>query len=235
MEDGTIDNEEFNVNDLGSMNSAKIKEGDKKLLNKQNIIIGISIIILISLIFLIIIIITTLKKNKKYQKKIGEINCIFKINKVNTKIPILGVEFKKESDFSIFIDDKKIDQYIKEYLFKESGDHKIIFDIYEDINMDFMFKNIKNLFSVEMKSDKKAKILSMKSTFESCELLENVIINDFDTNNLLSIEKIFYNSALSNITVNINTKNIENMSFMFAGTNINYNELLNIKIKFKYR
>ena len=228
MEDSNSNNDEFNVNDLGSMNSDKIKEGDIKLLKKKNIIIAISIIIFIFIILLILII--TLKQNKKDKNEIGEINCIFKINTINTKIPILGVEFKKESDFSIMIDDKKIEQYTKEYSFKESGDHKIKFYIYEDINMNYMFRNIKNLFSVEMKSDKKAKILSMKNTFESCELLENVTINGFDTNKVISIEKIFYNSGISNINLNINTKSIENMSFMFAGTNINYNDLLNINL-----
>ena len=59
-----------------------------------------------------------------------------------------------------------------------------------------------------MKSNKNAKILSMKSSFESCELLESLVIDGFNTNKLISLEKAFYNTPLLNIVLNIDTKNI---------------------------
>ena len=39
--------------------------------------------------------------------------------------------------------------------------------------MDYMFKDVKELTSVEMKSDKNCQIESMISTFENCEHLES--------------------------------------------------------------
>jgi hypothetical protein len=65
--------------------------------------------------------------------------------------------------------------------------------------MNYMFKNVTSIFSVEMNSDKGAKILSMISTFESCNSLESFSINGFNSKYLTSMRKVFYNSALSNI------------------------------------
>ena len=55
MEDNSNNEAIFTVSDLGSMNSEKIREGDKRISNKKLLIIGVSISILILLILLIII------------------------------------------------------------------------------------------------------------------------------------------------------------------------------------
>ena len=62
-------NETFNINDLGSMNSDKIRQLDRdnKMKNKF-IIIGGIIILLIAIILIILIIVLTRSSDKKKQK-----------------------------------------------------------------------------------------------------------------------------------------------------------------------
>ena len=60
-----------------------------------------------------------------------------------------------------------------------------------------------------------SKILSMISTFEGCENLEICIIDGFDTKGLISFKKLFYKTALNNLSLNIDTSNVEDTSFMF--------------------
>jgi hypothetical protein len=46
--------------------------------------------------------------------------------------------------------------------------------------MDYMFQNIKELYSVEMRSIKNSKITSMISTFESCANLRSFSMSGFN-------------------------------------------------------
>ena len=57
--------------------------------------------------------------------------------------------------------------------------------------MDFMYQNILGLKSINMTSDKEAKITSMKSTFENCENIEKITISGFNTLEIESMSKIF--------------------------------------------
>ena len=52
--------------------------------------------------------------------------------------------------------------------------------------MDYMFKGVNELYSVNMESQKNCKILSMISTFEGCMTLNNFTIEGFDVSNLLN-------------------------------------------------
>ena len=143
------------------------------------------------------------------------------------KILILGNEFEKKSDFSIFINGKKLKQYQKEYIFDNLGDNRIKFELYEDLNMDFMFKDIKTLKSIELISNHEAKILSMKNTFENCHSLENFYIIGFNTEEITSLNKLFYNTSLNNLTLNIDTRNVEDLSYIFAMTELEQINLIN--------
>ena len=223
-------NDAFNVNDLGSMNSDKIRQLDKKsLVNRQYLIIGgIALFIIIILIILIVLLTNSLPGKKKEVK--GEINCIFFIEHSDSQVQILGIEFNKKSDFSIYIDEIKLDSITKEYKFNDFGEHKIKFELYEDINMEKMFKDVKSIKNVEMTSNKGAKILSLKSTFENCGSLESLNISGFNTDKLESMEKMLCGSNVKNINFNIDTNKIEDMSFMFAGTNIDEESLLNLRL-----
>ena len=98
----------------------------------------------------------------------------------------------------------KLNDVLKEVSFQKYGEHKIRFELNGDeINMDYMFKDVKSLVNVQMNSNKEVEITSMKSTFENCESLDNLTITGFNTENLISIEKIFYKSNLKNLIFDI--------------------------------
>ena len=85
---------------------------------------------------------------------VGEINCSYEIKNISKNIILIGNEFVKNSLFDLYIDGKKVN-YVKEYKFTSLGKHKMQIKLYERINMDYMFKNVKDLISVEMNSKKK--------------------------------------------------------------------------------
>jgi surface protein len=165
------------------------------------------------------------KKIKKLisfeQKKIiGDIHCIYNIKDTSKNIKIFGDEFIKESEFDIYIDDQKYN-FSKEYLFKLEGNHNIKIDLYENINMNYMFKNVQDLISVKMVSNYNCQILSMISTFENCKRFNFISISGFDLEQLKSMSKLFYNSTLNSFSfLDFNTSNLEDISYMFANTSI---------------
>ena len=231
-----MDDKEFIINDFGSMNSDKLKTIEKEKNNKKYyyIIGGVISVIIISIIIIIILLFSlsgsTPTSDKKLNIVIGTINCTFEINTISSKISIFGNEFKKESDFDIYIDDKKLNYYSKEYLFDKIGLHTINIELFEDINMNYMFKDINNLISLEMNSENNGKILSMESTFENCNSLTSINITGFNTEKLYSLKKLFYNSDISNINLDIELNNVQDMSYMFAGSNINIDNLSKLNL-----
>ena len=105
---------------------------------------------------------------------IGEINCIYNVKSIATNTILLGKEFSKNSKFYLYVDDEKI-KYTKEYKMNRVGSHQIKFVLYEDINMDYMFKDVPDLFSVEMTSNENCQILSMISTLKMLNLWKNFL------------------------------------------------------------
>ena len=163
---------------------------------KKEIIIGIiCALMVISLIIVIIIVAVSSSSSKNSEKKdeIGMINCIYDIQTTALSTFILGMNFIKESEFDIYIDGEKI-KFSKSYLFEKSKTYNIQFKLYESINMDYMFQNISSLISVEIISEKYAKIKSMINTFENCTNLQSFKINGFNTDEIKSIQKLFYNN-----------------------------------------
>ena len=183
-------------NDSGSMNSDKInKILNNKIISKQSLIIGGIVFIFIVVLIIIIALLSISSKNDREEKVknvIGQITCLFNAQHQNQKVKILGDEFNKTSDFTLYIDEQKINQNLKEYIFNRSGDHKIKIDLHEDINMDYMFKDITSLINIEMFSKNEVKILSMKSTFEGCISLISVNISGFNLlSSFIQYEKIY--------------------------------------------
>ena len=157
-------------------------------------------------------------KQKKFKlneaKAIGEIICKFDVSSENTQI--FSTDFIKSSKFDIYIDELPV-KYAKEYKFTNLGIHNIKIVLYEDLNMDNMFKGISDLISVEMNSKENCKILSMKSTFENAESLQTFSINGFDATKLKSTSKCFYVTNLNTFSFNsFDSKNLEDISYMFA-------------------
>ena len=87
--------------------------------------------------------------------------------------------------------------------------------------MDYIFKDRELLEKVELIPNSNNKIISMKSTFENCINLINVSINGFNTEEIKYTYKLFYNTGIKFLNLNnFRTNNIEDMSYMFAKTNL---------------
>ena len=85
--------------------------------------------------------------------------------------------------------------------------------------MDYMFKDIEEILSISMFSDKNAKITSMISSFENTRSLEKLSINGFDTSQVKSLNKFLYKSSLKQNdfkNIQIDISNVEDLSYMFA-------------------
>ena len=166
--------------------------------SKKYLIVSALILLFIIILIIIIIIIsssTPPSENKENEDKeikrdkIGEIKCTYEISQTNTPIQILGNDFKNENNFDIMIDSNKVD-FVKQYKFDTVGEHKINFIVYDQINMNFMFKDISSLKQVVMSSEKDAKIKSMESTFENTKNLEDFTITGFNTGETISVKKM---------------------------------------------
>ena len=57
--------------------------------------------------------------------------------------------------------------YSKVYKFDSIGYNMVKYIIYEDVGIDYRFKDIPNIISIEMISEKNCKIKSMISSFEN--------------------------------------------------------------------
>ena len=200
------------------------------LSKKVKIFITLTIfsIILISILIIIILVKNTKDSNKSTDsddgnnnlEKLAEINCIYDILDINKNTILLGNDFIKTSNFDIFINNEKI-KYTKEYKFSSFGINKVKYVLYEEIMMDYMFKEVNDLLSVEMISEKNCKIKSMISLFENSINLKEIKIKGFNTKEVKSLQKLFYNTSISEIDISdINTENVLNMSYMFSYTNI---------------
>ena len=141
--------------------SEKHSYREGKITKKKPILWTLILIFLISLISIFYKIVFTIQNKKiKYilsfaeTSVVGEINCSYEIKNISQNTILIGNEFVKNSLFDLYIDGKKVN-YVKEYKFTSLGKHKIQIKLYERINMDYMFKNVKDLISVEMNSKKK--------------------------------------------------------------------------------
>ena len=112
---------------------------------------------------------------------------------------------------------KNIVENINFYL----GIHKIQLKLYSDIDMNYMFKNIKELTSVNMTSEENCQITSMISSFENCENLKFFNLTGFKADELISMKKLFYKSGLEEFYISsFDTIALKDISYMFAYTYI---------------
>ena len=177
-----------------------INKGEKEERRKQLIIgVAVGVLFLAIIIFIIVVAASGSKggggDDDTPYPVFGEINCLYEIRTTTENTLLLSNEFVKNSGFDIYIDNKKI-KYSKEYKFTSVGNHNVKIKLYEGINMDYMFKDIKELLTVEMISEDNCQILSMISTFENCFNLMDFKISGFNVENLKSTKKLFYRSSL---------------------------------------
>lgn len=242
------DNEQdqpFNVN-RDQLSTPSLHNISRKTDLKKILLIG-GVIVLILLILIILVIVVSNKdsnnnskddsQNKEEnpeqadeEKKIGEINCIFDTSK---KTRILSKEFKTQ-DIAIYVDKKKV-IFTREYDFENFGIHHVTFLIFSDLNMDYMFKDIPELLSVEMISNKTVKVTSMISAFENAENMVNFKIQGFNTSSVTSMNRLFKGTKFTEIdTKGLDSNNVIDMSYMFSECSKIYNlDLSNYTITLK--
>lgn len=172
---------EFSLNEINSTKS--LDNQTNKEINKKKLImiIGGIVLVLITIITIIVILNSREKTNdspSNYEIK-AEIDCIYEINKLDD-IKILGDEFIKKTNFDIYIDGTKI-KYTKQYTFDSIGIHSVKYLIYDDLYMDYMFKDIGSIININMTSTSNSKIISLISAFENCYNLKEIIIRGFAT------------------------------------------------------
>ena len=171
------DNEEYKTENELSSELTGLNKGDREKKKKLLIIIGLATVTVLLITIIIIIIIVSAKDNNSNNdnnnnnenlESIAEIKCIYDIQNINENTLLLGNEFIKNTNFDIYINDDKI-KYSKEYKFSKTGLNNVKYIIYEDLQMDYLFKDVQDIISVEMISEKECKINSMISAFENAK------------------------------------------------------------------
>ena len=196
MEDDMILNENELSSQLTGLNKTPITQ-------KTKLIIISSIVFALIIIVAIIIIVTSSGNNsqssgggasgeephEEVKTKLGEINCVYDVKSISKNTVLLSNEFKKASNFDIEIDGQVI-KYSKDYRFEKIGSNSVKFILYEPLSMDFMFKEVPDIVSINMRSDNNLEIKSMISAFENCQSLYEIIIKGFDTSKVILIYKV---------------------------------------------
>ncbi len=217
--------EENSLNDdINKLNNLVNQTKDNDLKWKKKILFGSLIGFGLLIILIIILIIVRAANNgsdgsddRGNQERIGDIECIFQIEFDDVTTNILGPDFQKgNNNFDIYINKEKI-KYAKTYTFPKSDYYNVLYRLYSNINLDYMFKDVEYVTSCILFSDKKANITSMKSTFENAINFNSITVNGFNIKNVTSLNRLFYNSSINSIVLNdFNTSKIEDMSYMFA-------------------
>ena len=86
---------------------------------------------------------------------------------------------------------------------------------FTDFEMDILFKEITYIKKVDL-SNFDIKPSSIKYMFSGCENLEEIIFGDFDTSRITSMVELFAETKVTSLDLSrFNTKNVEDMSYMF--------------------
>ena len=198
MEDGEMNEGELS-SELTGLNKGQTA------LDKKKLMIGIGIVGALIIIAVIIAVAVSTSKKKGEEKGkdksqddddkektvIGEIRCLLDVSSSFRETMIIGEDYSKKSEFDIFVDDNKLGKYSKTYTFNTTGSHNVTIKLYEDINMDYMFKGLDDIIAVYLTSNGKCQITSMISTFEKCENLYLFRIEGFKADKLKSMHKVF--------------------------------------------
>jgi len=87
--------------------------------------------------------------------------------------------------------------------------------------MDYMFKEVPNLISINMTSNKDCKILSMISSFQNDRSFEYFTISGFNAEQIKFMKYCFYNSSLFRFSFNsFDSKSLEDITYMFSRTKL---------------
>jgi surface protein len=231
--DALLGGETINADSLGIEKTSFFNKKNKKYF----IIGGISIAILVLIIVVIILAIRgSSNSGKEHEEQrdlknaIGEINAEYFVSSITAPTTILSSEFEDDSSFSIYIDEQFV-KFTKKYTFKErSTNQKVKFVIFDEINMNKMFKGVKELNLININSEKNMRIKSLESAFENCERLTQFQMSGCDASSITSVKNIFRNAKITDLSNAISSFNgLKDISYLFAGLNLKELDLSNLK------
>ena len=187
-----------------------IKSKQKSYIKWIILILFFIIIILLAVgIFIMKIIISDLEENKI------EIICKYKVEDNNLPINLLSKDFIKQSNIFIYIDGRKISYNIN-HTYKENKTYEVTFYLYNFLKLENMFKDAKNLYSVEIQSGIKSSFdVSLANAFANCQNLRYFISN-IKRGNIIDMSYMFSNcNTLENVIFESIGNSTKNFSHMF--------------------
>ena len=205
------------------------KKNPFKKIKKQHVIMGV--IVLVVLILTIVIVVLALQNkggsgkggdkgsggHHPKEDAIGLINLEYKSGSNEVQIISETYEYVKDS-FDIYVNEER-KEFSKKYTFDDKNNQKVKLYCFTDINMDKMFKDVKEISSIDINSEKNMKIKSMESAFENCERLTNFKMAGVDTSTITSVKNVFKNTNIKDISSTLSAfGKLKDMSYMFAGT-----------------
>ena len=152
---------------------------------KKKILFFILGIFFLLIILLFGFLLLNLKSSSEEEQKdndavimISEINCTFFIYNNSFEYKILNNEFLNNTKIKVKIDGISFNSSnLIQFEKNETNEVQIIIE--DEINMDYLFKDILILKEVRMNSNSSSIISSMESVFEGCENLEIISIKGF--------------------------------------------------------
>lgn len=150
---------------LNDFNSDSQSKKGLNMSNKTKLILAISafLIVIIAIVIIIIVIISIEKKKENKEKNelvTAEIIGNYEIKSISKPTDILGIEYELDPQLEIYVNGQKI-KNSKSYEFNTIGQNKIQYIFYQNkINLNYMFKDINSLISIELKSNKNTTISS---------------------------------------------------------------------------
>ena len=133
--------------------------------------------------------------NVRNKPILGKIKCTYNITTITNYVQLLGSNFQTFSELDMHLDNRYI-EFKHMYKINTLGKHEVIFIIYGDLYMDYMFEGVKSLIYVDMESNNNCQIKSMRSTFEFTSNLYRFNITGFRGDKITSMNKLFYKSYI---------------------------------------
>ena len=169
----------------------KDQNNSKGPLVKKIIIFSVIVIAWAVLVTVELIVVFSSKEEEKTLTTTTNItiNCLHEIQNAPNEFLLISNNFTTKGKLEIYINDTKADNITK-YKPDKNGTYfvKIVLD---DPKIDFLFKNVQTLTSIEFDSKNNDKIASMKGVFQNCINLKTVSISGYNTSEVEDMSHMF--------------------------------------------
>ena len=122
-------------------------------------------------------------------------------------------------DISLILIDNKTIKKSSLYKFNNKGEYEVLFGFNKSLeSTDEMFKDCKNLRSLNFSNFKTSEIKNMNGMFNRCYSLKSLNLSNFVTKKVTNMSYLFNECyAIGNIILdNFDTSNVVDMKYMFA-------------------